>query len=40
MAIEANLLQTIGESKGNPIGAEGLAKITGYDALFIGMALP
>ena len=39
MAIEAGLLQAIGRSKGNPVGAEDLYKATGYDALLIGTML-
>ena len=39
MALEANLLQTICENKGKPTNAQVLAKISGYDALFISMFL-
>ena len=40
MAIEADLLQAIGRSKGKPINAEALSKATGFDALLIGTILP
>ena len=39
MALEANLLQIICENKGKPISAQVLAKITGYNALFISAFL-
>ena len=36
MALEAGLLQVIGENKGTPIKAEALSRATGYNALLVG----
>lgn len=39
MALEAGLLQAIGESKGRSVTAEALSKTTGFNALLIGTTL-
>lgn len=39
MAIEAGLLQAIGQNNGRPITAEALARSTGFDALLISTFL-
>ena len=39
MALEAGLLQAIGERKGESIAAEDLSKTTGFNTLLIGTTL-